>query len=121
MAAIDDDYIVWDDEWTGNDKWDFSNAHGLSIILPTEPLCYYTAEWFDFAGGVYWALCPLPSLAQVDVSETEENEWGQMLSDFIEEFNPDAELQYEPPSLVPVDVLHLERLFLPLILRTSPQ
>lgn len=112
MTAIDE-YIIYDPDWTGNDFWDYSNAHGLSILLTKDPACYYNTSSFDFAGAPSW-YCD----QGMQTINQGAGEWGQMLSDLITEFNPNPQPQFEPPPLVPLDT-SFPNVFLPLIVRST--
>lgn len=109
ITAIDE-YIVYNSAWSKG-SWYHDNAHGLSIILTKDPACYYTSNWFDFAGSVSW-FCDQDK----QIIEQENGEWGQMLSDLIVDNNPDPQPQFEPPPLVPLDVYSNE-IYLPLLVK----
>ena len=109
MLAIDR-YITYTNAYTGT-IWDHSNAHGLSILLTDKLACYYTSPWFDFAGDVSW-FCN-PGLQAID---QEPGDWGQMLSDYIWEFDSNPEQQLKPPPLVPLDI-PLFRVYIPIVMK----
>ena len=106
ITAIDE-YIVYNSAWSQG-PWDHDNAYGLSIILTQVPACYYTSDWFDFAGDVSW-FCDQDS----QMIEQENGEWGQMLSDLILDNNPDPQQQFDAPPLIPLDIQN--NIYLPLL------
>lgn len=108
LTAAIDDYIIYNSAWNGK-TWDHSNAHGLSILLTDVRMCYYSSGWFDFAGNVSWFCNP-----QTTSTANAVGEWGQMLSDLINEYSTDPQQVTEPPPLVPLDV-HLHSVYLPLL------
>lgn len=107
MTAINQ-YMIYNNTRPGQ-KWDLSNAHGLSILLSKDPACYYTSASFDFAGAPSWYCGQSPQTINQDTGE-----WGQMLSDLIVAFNPNPQPQFEPPPLVPLDFQPL-RVFIPFV------
>ncbi len=119
MGAINN-ALQFEEHWSGSCGhqyyWDHENAHGISVFLPpsTNRECYYNGDWLDFAYGTDWQCQGLQS-GSLSASATP-LEWGPMLVEYINQTNPSAPENRNPP--VPVPMLTTYNLYLPLILRS---
>ena len=91
--------------WNGyvdSANWDFNNSHGVSVVFPgvTHLLCYYNAEWLQFAGNAYWN-CRGQAAAVAADDNLEAFEWGSMLADYVRASNANPEEKWDAPAPVP--------------------
>ncbi len=90
------------------------NSHGVSIFFPREGFrrSFYTGLNLDFAAGTAWG-----SQQSGSVMAPQENvAWGPMLVEYVEQTNPGAPDDPNPPPLVPRQQ-EFQSIYLPLVLR----
>jgi len=101
--------------WGGNVYWYHEDAHGISAFLPapSKRECYYNGAWLDFAYGTNWG-CQGTNMTGSSISDTT-FEWGPMLVEYLNQTNPSAPENLEPP--VPVPILTFYQVYLPLVVK----
>ena len=111
-----DNYIKYNNTWSARDqivgqanRWDLSNANGVSIAIVNYYLCYYSGGNYDFAGEVDW-YCDQPE----EVKGVATGGWGQMLSELVSTYNPNGIQVIEPPPLLPLEI-RVQNVYIPLI------
>jgi len=115
LLDLEDDFVLYNYAWSGttwdeNIYYDHSNAHGVAISLPTNPISFYIGEWFDFAAGADWSYA---NHSINNTTNTEGYNWGPMISDLIFLYNPNGADDPIPPDLVAPGIKI--DLFLPMI------
>jgi len=101
--------------WGGNVYWYHKDAYGISAFLPApnKKECYYNGAWLDFAYGTNWG-CQGTNMTGSSISDTT-FEWGPMLVEYLNQTNPSAPENWEPP--VPVPILTFYQVYLPLVVK----
>jgi hypothetical protein len=119
MATLDS-YVVYNDAWSGPVEhegatgfWDHGNAYGVSIAIPRSRISFYTFGWLDFAEGAAWT-----PVGDSGVSAREDGlQWGPLLVDLVNEFNPDAPDTPDPPEPLP-PLVSIWKMYLPIVLQS---
>ncbi len=125
MAAYElmnelNEYVLYNQHWSGTAQegglsgvWNHDHANGVSAVLPRNRISFYTGDWLDFADGTVWGLGPrIGAIHSVD----EVFEWGPMIVDLVNTFNPDAPDEPLPPDPV-APLSSLKWIFLPTVMR----
>jgi len=120
MNSIDN-YVIYNKAISGQfldgdnvRTYNLENSHGVSIGLPRTKISFYNGDWLDFATGANWIISPLSipsSTKNPDLS------WGNFVSDFVLEFNPDEPDMSSPPPLIGLIDYSPKFIRLPLIVR----
>lgn len=112
-------FVIYNQPWSGYPKenvyWDHTNANGVAISLPTNPISFYIGDWLDFATGADWSFLN-PTIQSTTL--TDGYYWGPMISDLILLNNPEGDDDPLPPDLVSPGIMY--DIYLPLIMNGSP-
>jgi len=119
LLNLENDFVVDNRFWSGmyeeeDEKavWDYSNARGVSIALPLNPISFYDGEWLEFAAGADWSFVNPGTQASIKVDGFN---WGPMVSDLIAQNNPQGEDDPLPPDPLPLIVNY--SIYLPILIR----
>ena len=116
LLDLEDDFVIFNRAWSGEKfddhvYWDHSNARGVSISLPMNPISFYDGEWLDLATGADWSFVNPNAQSSI---QTDGYNWGPMISDLVFLNNPDGDDDPLPPDLVAPGILY--SIYLPIVI-----